>query len=421
MGQGFDTAFQKELASQSWTLYGIGMFFILLRSFARYRRVRSFILLAPDDWLMMTLVPFFYTALIVCLNVIATGGGSNLFPPEEFILFNEEDIRERIKGSKIVVISEQAMLNIIWTLKATMLFTFARMTASTSYRRYITYLSLYVAVGWVAIEITFFTACRPFSGYWGMPPPNPQCTTFQHYAMVQAVFNLSSDFGLLGVWGVLLWDLRLGLREKGALGGVFGMGVFVIVAAILTKVYNLSDIYSPTYMLWYVREASVAVYVASLPGIWPLLREHVRFLRSHGSSDTQTPTHHSRAFRSIHGKEAGANITTQDVELACGRVSLGKSRRDSKRSGDGVLGWGGRKGSLDSDERGLNEWDGSSKEGWGKGGLEVHVDRTIEVRRSWDDGRGECEKEGERFEWEGEGAIRAPRVRIEGPDGVVGG
>lgn len=60
-----------------------------------------------DDWLMVTAVPLFYTGLIVCLNVIAQGGGSNLFPPEQFSTFTQQDIEERIKGSKIVIVSEQ--------------------------------------------------------------------------------------------------------------------------------------------------------------------------------------------------------------------------------------------------------------------------------------------------------------------------
>jgi hypothetical protein len=53
-----------------------------------------------------------------------------------------------------------------------------------------------------------------------------------------------------------------------------------ITAAILTKVFNLSNVYDTAYMLWYTREASVAVYVANLPMIWPLLREWVPYLRS---------------------------------------------------------------------------------------------------------------------------------------------
>jgi hypothetical protein len=56
---------------------------------------------------MVTVVPLFYTGLIACLNVIAAGGGSNLFPPEQFSSFSQFEIEERIKGSKIVIVSEQ--------------------------------------------------------------------------------------------------------------------------------------------------------------------------------------------------------------------------------------------------------------------------------------------------------------------------
>lgn len=56
---------------------------------------------------MLTVVPLFYTGLIACFNVIAQGGGSNLFLPEQLSTFTQQDIEERIKGSKIVVVSEQ--------------------------------------------------------------------------------------------------------------------------------------------------------------------------------------------------------------------------------------------------------------------------------------------------------------------------
>ena len=55
---------------------------------------------------MLTAVPLFYTGLVVCLNVIAAGGGSNLFLPEEFASMSQAEIAERVKGSKIVVVSE---------------------------------------------------------------------------------------------------------------------------------------------------------------------------------------------------------------------------------------------------------------------------------------------------------------------------
>ena len=52
------------------------------------------------------------------------------------------------------------------------------------------------------------------------------------------------------------------------------MGFFIVIAAILTKVYSLvPSLLSMVYMKWYFREASVAVYVSNLPTIWPLVRE----------------------------------------------------------------------------------------------------------------------------------------------------
>ena len=56
----------------------------------------------------MMLAGGLYTILIVCLNVISSGGGSNLYEPDEFSTFTAQDIKERIQGSKIVVVSEQA-------------------------------------------------------------------------------------------------------------------------------------------------------------------------------------------------------------------------------------------------------------------------------------------------------------------------
>lgn len=62
---------------------------------------------------MLTAVPLFYTGLIISLNVIARGGGSNLFPPEQFWSFTQGEIDERIRGSKVVLISEQVSWDLL--------------------------------------------------------------------------------------------------------------------------------------------------------------------------------------------------------------------------------------------------------------------------------------------------------------------
>lgn len=138
-----------------------------------------------------------YTALIVCLNIIADGGGSNLYPPGMDKTFTAQEIRERIYGSKIVVVSEQAMLNVIYTIKVCMLIMYTRLTLGLRDQIVVRCLAVYVFIGWFATEIAFFTACQPFEGYWALPPPDPQCTTLQKYAIVQGCFNISSDMVMI--------------------------------------------------------------------------------------------------------------------------------------------------------------------------------------------------------------------------------
>jgi hypothetical protein len=247
--------------------------------------------------------------LIVCLNVICQGGGSNLYPPSMEGTFTPEEIQDRIFGSKIVVVSEQAMLNVIYTIKVCVLIMYGRLTLGLNTVRWVRVLAWYVGVGWVATELAFFTACRPFSGYWGMPPPDPQCTTLEYYAYVQGCFNISSDICMLFIPLPLIFRLYAPWRQKIVLVLIFGLGLFVIVAALLTKIFNLSDIWDPSYMLWYTREASVAVYVANLPMIWPLLRDWFPCLRS------LTPGGNSNSYGRNGNKQAkgqqsaGAQLT----------------------------------------------------------------------------------------------------------------
>lgn len=109
-----------------------------------------------------------------------------------------------------------------------MLFMFARMTSGKMHVRWIRLVAACVAVGWVAVQITLFTACMPFRGYWDMPPLNPQCTTFEHFAIVQAVFNLSSDILIIAIPTSMVMSLSLPIKQKIGLGLLFSMGTFVV-------------------------------------------------------------------------------------------------------------------------------------------------------------------------------------------------
>jgi len=70
--------------------------------------LRGWATTAPPAFVQRLILSFkvLYIILIVCLNVVAGGGGSNLYTEEE-LPFTDEQVQERILGSKIVVISEQ--------------------------------------------------------------------------------------------------------------------------------------------------------------------------------------------------------------------------------------------------------------------------------------------------------------------------
>jgi hypothetical protein len=101
-----------------------------------------------------------------------------------------------------------------------------------------------------------------------------QCWSYFNFEIVEGTFNVSADLVVLLVAIPLLVKLRIPLQQKVILVSIFGMGAFVIAAAILTKVYSLDpDLVSYAYLNWYFREASVSVYVSNLPAVWALIRD----------------------------------------------------------------------------------------------------------------------------------------------------
>ncbi|KAL2871930.1 uncharacterized protein BJX67DRAFT_376782 [Aspergillus lucknowensis] len=290
--------FGRSFARETWTLYGVGMLSVVLRFIARIRRlgIRN---LQWDDYIMV-FAAIWYTILCVALNQVASGGGSNLMTDEDIANLTPAIYAERAKGSKWVFVSEHAFVLAIWSMKACMLIIYSRITEGLHQRKWINYLAIYVAVGFVGVELALFLICRPLSNYWAVPTPNPQCSTYQYYEIVQGCIAITADIAMLLIGLPLLMQVRIPLKQKLVLLVIFGMGIFVIVAAILTKVYCLvPSLISYVYMNWYFRESTVAVLVTNLPLIWSLLREVFPAFKSWtGGSKRATDRYRSGAWNS---------------------------------------------------------------------------------------------------------------------------
>ncbi|GFF59185.1 hypothetical protein IFM51744_09827 [Aspergillus udagawae] len=276
---GLGPEFAKSFATETWVLYGVGILGTVLRFVARIRRlgVRN---LQVDDYLMLFAV-LWYTLLCVALNEVASGGGSNLMTDEDKANLTPVTYAERVRGSKWVFVSEHSFILAIWAMKACMLVIYSRITEGLHARKWVTYLSVYVALGFVAVELSLFLICRPLSNYWAVPTPDYQCSSYQYYEIIQGSVSISADVFMLAVAIPLLLQVRVPLKQKVILLVLFGMGIFVIVAAVLNKIYCLvPSLISYVYMNWYFREATVAILVTNLPLVWSLLRDVFPALKS---------------------------------------------------------------------------------------------------------------------------------------------
>jgi len=66
--------------------------------------------------------------------------------------------------------------------------------------------------------------------------------------------------------------MQLPWKKKGPVIGIFSLGIFVVLAAVLNKVYSFTQPFGSLWTYWYVRESSTALLVANLPFIWALWR-----------------------------------------------------------------------------------------------------------------------------------------------------
>jgi hypothetical protein len=171
----------------------------------------------------------------------------------------------------------------------------------------------------------------------------------------------------------MLMQVRVPLKQKLILVILFGMGIFVIVAAILNKVYCLvPSLISYVYMNWYFREATVAILVTNLPLVWSLLRDVFPALKSWtGGSKRGTDRYKSGPWTS---KGTGSRHYGTQSQLRSGDFDMHNFSRSAtatpSKSGPAVSDI-----SLNpSEEREMSSDDGSAR------ALRIRQDITVTVQ-----------------------------------------
>jgi len=254
---------------EGWTLYSIGMSLSLLRLSLRTWKVGIRKLQLDDYCVVFTL--FTYTLLL---------GSQNYIHHHDVDIndTSEEALMQSIANAKATVILEQAMINLIYTIKCCILVMVTRLIKALrlDFRTFLTGAAIYCVLGYIVTQIACWTTCLG-SNQWVVPPPTAECATFAKYCIIELTFNVSSDLLILGIIIPILVATKLPTRQKVQLVLLYTFGIFIITAAIVTKVYQFSNgnvyVSSWAYISWYIREASVSVYLCNLPLIVPVLNE----------------------------------------------------------------------------------------------------------------------------------------------------
>ncbi|KAF3046422.1 hypothetical protein E8E12_008489 [Didymella heteroderae] len=208
------------------------------------------------------------TVLLVCMSKVVTTS-SNLIPPgDDVSKYSQAEVNARVTGSKYVLAVEQMQIATIWLVKACLLIMYFRMTAVLPQRKLVVATSVYVGLSFVIMEVLYFGVwCRPFNQYWAVPTHS---TT--NHLITNAVFNISSDLIILSIPMPLLFKVRLPKKNKLILIGIFLIGLFTVVAAVLNKYYSFENPFGTDWVLWYLRESYTALLCANLPLTYPLIQ-----------------------------------------------------------------------------------------------------------------------------------------------------
>lgn len=214
-----------------------------------------------------------YTVLIVFLN-ICSDVSTNLIEPQDIPSLTPQDIKDRIWGSKCVLVVESMMCSVQWGTKACLLALYWRLTENLRQRRLVQVAAGYCLTTFIIMMSLYYGYwCRPFRAFWETPTPHIQCATQTHHLAVNLAFNLSSDLLIILVPLPMFIKAKLELKKKLLLIFPFSLGFFTMVCAILSKKESFTQPFSPEWIYWYTREASTAMIVSNMPYSWAIVRK----------------------------------------------------------------------------------------------------------------------------------------------------
>ncbi|KAF7543930.1 hypothetical protein G7046_g9902 [Stylonectria norvegica] len=271
----------SDFTTEAFTLLGIGLSVIGLRTYARITAV-GFRRLEADDYLMIVAAITYSieTALAYSVGAYWHGLANSGMTDEQRRTLDpaSEEFRLRVNGSKTQIAGWSTYTFLLWVLKAAMCAFYLRLTEGLdNYRPRIFVGFGLIVVTWLTVLFSILFGCNSFKKNWQIDPdPGNFCqpAISRIDIFVTVVLNACTDLYLLSIPLPMLWSARIPLPKKIGLITLFSGGIFVTMAGILRCVLIITNPLTGAQQAgyWACRETFVAVVTTNLPMIFPFLR-----------------------------------------------------------------------------------------------------------------------------------------------------
>ncbi|KAL4808804.1 hypothetical protein BDV18DRAFT_133202 [Aspergillus unguis] len=320
--------------AESFSLLGIGLVFILLRVYVRWKAAgpSNFQL---DDFLMPAAgVTFTIEVTLAYLVGTKYNGLTNSYMTDAERAADDptsEEHYNRVMGSKIQVAGWSLYTMTLWLIKGSLAVFYSRLTTGLSHLpARVRFAYILLGVSYLGVALTLILSCQPMRKFWQInPDPGNVCQPARSlvYVLVVMIPNVLTDLYLLAIPLPLLWTVRIGMRRKVTLMGLFSGAIFVGVAAIVRAVIVITSGSNGAVegSKWACRESFVSIVVSNLPIIQPLIRRGASKLGlSALFSSSGGPSSYGPSRR--RGREGEYPLTSQDGS----KMHSKKSRLRSK-------------------------------------------------------------------------------------------
>ncbi|KAF2153620.1 hypothetical protein K461DRAFT_292343 [Myriangium duriaei CBS 260.36] len=310
--------------TETWILTGIAVLIILLRCGVRIRTV-GFRRFGGDDYL--TIGQICFTIMDAATVTVAFKKGQNVDLSESMISqLTEADIKRLTWGSKVELSAWYSYITLIWCLKFTLLFFYRRLTLGSTNAKLVKYLFWLIGSTYIAMFCIVTFGCWPYEKNWQVSPMAPwKCSFRPQNLKGTAVLNTTTDAALMVVPVLLIWQLKVPIKQKLVIALFLSSGLAVIAAAIVRAQLSLGT--TPTAAninSWGVRETFIAVFTVNVPILRPVLNRSFwswgpyNPTASRSKKQAYTTSGHATTSNGLQEQKDVTDVNQGDIELGHG-------------------------------------------------------------------------------------------------------